>query len=1206
MRSFMIQFLLYLSVTASALASPPPDGHQLNTVEDVLSETKGGPMDAGAKAGATNSEAVSETNTIFNDQEVPPMKELNGDNFEKDTKKGYWFIKHYSPYCHHCQAIAPTWQTLYEYYYTSQPVSSSKPADTKTSLNSFERYYDFHFASIDCIAYGDACSKHEITAFPTFSLYKDTKFVKKFDGHKDMAGLSAFVEETLESVRPGSRPTEGVKLPEPGATSVDTGLKSDVTANKDKDADAGRSAGSKHKDTVSKGDLSTSAVDAEATEKAKSKSLKIPTLLKKPSTTPNPAGVSISLSQESFQKLVTNTQDPWFVKFYAPWCHHCQALAPSWHQMGKELQGKLNIGEVNCDVEARLCKDVRVKGYPTIHFFRGGERVEYEGLRGLGDLVSYARKALDIGMGVIDVDATAFKELEETEEVIFLYFYDHATTTEDFAALERLTLSLVGHAKLVKTDSAALAERFKISTWPRLLVSRDGRPSYYNALSPADMRDFRRVLSWMQSVWLPIVPELSASNSREIMTGKYLVLGILSRERADEFILDKREIKNAALDWMEKQTHAFQLERQELRDSKTLRIEEAEDRSDQRALRNAKSIRIDISENDKKQVGFAWVDGVFWDRWIRTTYGINVAVDGERVVIIDEDNHRYWDRTVSGAPIVPSRTSILETIPKVTSNPPQLSAKSTTGAIQHAFFQARGGMASHPILSLALLIGVVVGAYWGKGRIRRGKGGVGGGFFQLDGKEGWLNGGGPYNSHHIQLRSASTTAAVAASTPPDRDVRSLLTHLKNLLLGTSIGLTVILGYYYVTDTRASVHEWLVIPCLRYFYPDAEDAHEFGNRALKALYSFGVHPRERGLDDAKADLAMEVFGHLLQNPIGTSAGLVQIDKHCDIPDALLAAGPAVIEIGGVTPQPQEGNPKPRVWRIPSQKALINRYGLNSDGADHVAMRLRQRVREYAYHMGWGIDEEAEQRILDGEAGVPPGSLQQGRLMAVQIAKNKWTVDTDIEMVKKDYVYCVDALARYADVVVVNVSSPNTPGLRGLQKVEPLTDILTAVVAAARKVKRKTPPKVMVKVSPDEDSDSDVKGICDAVWDSGVDGVVVGNTTKKRPDPTPSGYLPTHEQRLLLEQGGYSGPQTFARTVTLVKRYRTMLDDSAYPRNNDNNDSESIPPPFTSIPSPLETPAVTHPPTTDAEIDASVARDKEHLKPPTPEAEAESTS
>ncbi|KAL8702322.1 MAG: hypothetical protein Q9201_004470, partial [Fulgogasparrea decipioides] len=418
-----------------------------------------------------------------------------------------------------------------------------------------------------------------------------------------------------------------------------------------------------------------------------------------------------------------------------------------------------------------------------------------------------------------------------------------------------------------------------------------------------------------------------------------------------------------------------------------------------------------------------------------------------------------------------------------------------------------------------------------------------------------------HNLHTNQLRYASTTAASTTPQAASRDARSLLTRFKNLFLGTTISLTLILGYYYVTDTRASIHEWLIIPCLRYFYPDAEDAHEIGNRTLKTLYSFGLHPRERGNPDAKGDLAVEVFNHTLQNPIGTSAG---IDKHCDIPDVLLAAGPAIIEIGGVTPLPQEGNPKPRVWRIPSQKALINRYGLNSEGADHVHMRLRQRVREYAYHMGFGIDEEAEQRVLDGEAGVPPGSLQEGKLMAVQVAKNKWTPDEDIEAVKKDYVYCVDALARYADIVVVNVSSPNTPGLRGLQKSEPLTDILSAVVGAARKVKRKTPPAVMVKVSPDEDGDEDVRGICDAVWDSGVDGgrllvlleaflvnmsfpVVVGNTTKRRPDPTPNGYiLPQKEQRLLLEQGGYSGPQTFNRTVALVKRYRKVLDEGSYQR------------------------------------------------------------
>jgi protein disulfide-isomerase len=263
--------------------------------------------------------------------------------------------------------------------------------------------------------------------------------------------------------------------------------------------------------------------------------------------------------------------------------------------------------------------------------------VEYDGLRGLGDFVTYANKAIDIGDGVKDIDAAEFKELEEKEEVIFVYFYDHATTSEDFAALERLTLSLIGHAKLVKTNSAILADRFKITTWPRLMVARDGRPTYYTALAPQDMRDFRQVLHWMESVWLPIVPELTASNSREIMDGRLVVLGILTRERPDDFMAAKKEIKSAALEWMDKQTVAFQRERQELRDAKQLRIEEAEDRNDQRALRAAKSIRINMDKSQQKEVGFAWVDGVFWERWIRTTYGIEVAKDGEKVIINDED-----------------------------------------------------------------------------------------------------------------------------------------------------------------------------------------------------------------------------------------------------------------------------------------------------------------------------------------------------------------------------------------------------------------------------------------------------------------------------------------------------------------------------------------------------------------------------------------
>ena len=505
---------------------------------------------------------------------------------------------------------------------------------------------------MNCIAYGEACEKNGIKGWPAFMLYKDGVFVERYKGEKTMDDIAHFLEEKLEQIKPGSRPREGIALPEPGAKSIDPDAKPRVPLEKDKDVEGGAAAAQKHNQEAA----------ALASETASAMLSHETARLGKPKTTktgpiPNALGTSVPLTAESFQKLVTTSQDSWFIKFYAPWCHHCQALAPTWAQLSKEMEGKLNIGEVNCETEKRLCKDAGAIAYPTIYFFRGGERVEYDGLRGLGDLMSFAHKALD--SDVKYVDSVTFKEMEETEEVIFLYFFDHATTSEDFAALDRLTLSLIGHGKIVKTDSSILADRFKISTWPRLLVSRGGRPSYYNALAPKDMRDFRKVFTWMQSVWLPLVPELTANNARGLLDGHYTVVGILSRESPDEFAAAKRELKNAALEWMDKNTQLFQLEREEARGWKQLRIEEAEDRDDQRALRQAKSRVISITEETfRKPVRFAWVDGVFWERWIRRTYGVDVK-NGERVIINDEDVSLVLSVLLLTSHEPPSRTLVL-------------------------------------------------------------------------------------------------------------------------------------------------------------------------------------------------------------------------------------------------------------------------------------------------------------------------------------------------------------------------------------------------------------------------------------------------------------------------------------------------------------------------------------------------------------------
>lgn len=433
-----------------------------------------------------------------------------------------------------------------------------------------------------------------------------------------------------------------------------------------------------------------------------------------------------------------------------------------------------------------------------------------------------------------------------------------------------------------------------------------------------------------------------------------------------------------------------------------------------------------------------------------------------------------------------------------------------------------------------------------------------------------------FSPYQAALRSASSTPANEAATtsssassspenqrqqekqqqnheqPPKRSAIGFGT----VALSTSLVASAYLLYLYTTDTRASYHQWLVPPMLRLVYSDAEEAHHVGTKALKLLYELGLHPRERpsrapGIVPEPSDLATQVFDVNLANPVGISAGL---DKDADIPDVLFELGAGVVEVGGCTPKPQEGNPKPRVWRVPSVEGMINRYGLNSRGADAMAARLRERVRKFARSLGL-----TERQVLDGEGvDVPPGSLLPGRLLCVQVAKQKETDERDLDAVARDYVYCVNRVAPYADVLVVNVSSPNTPGLRDLQAAEPLGRILGAVVQEARKTNRKTKPKVMVKVSPDEDESAQMAGIVQAVYMSDVDGVIVGNTTKRRSGLVPEGViLNSREQQALTETGGFSGPSMFDRTLDLVGRYRKMLDAQSLQGGDGHEDAAAVP-------------------------------------------------
>ncbi|MBY0430109.1 MAG: quinone-dependent dihydroorotate dehydrogenase [Rhodospirillales bacterium] len=268
------------------------------------------------------------------------------------------------------------------------------------------------------------------------------------------------------------------------------------------------------------------------------------------------------------------------------------------------------------------------------------------------------------------------------------------------------------------------------------------------------------------------------------------------------------------------------------------------------------------------------------------------------------------------------------------------------------------------------------------------------------------------------------------------------------------------------------------PLLRRVDPEA--AHGLAIRALKA----GLVPAPRPV--VEPVLASRLWGLDFPNPVGLAAGF---DKNAEVPDAMLRQGFGFVEIGSVTPRPQAGNPRPRLFRLVEDKAVINRMGFNNQGLDAVAARLTGRPRR-------GI-------------------------VGANLGKNK-----DTEDAASDYEKGVAALAGLSDYLVINVSSPNTPGLRALQGRAQL-EALVARIRDALDRQPKRPP-LLLKIAPDL-TEEDKADIAEVAGRGALEGLIVSNTTIERPDSLRSA--------LRRETGGLSGAPLFvSSTRVLADMYR----------------------------------------------------------------------
>ena len=270
---------------------------------------------------------------------------------------------------------------------------------------------------------------------------------------------------------------------------------------------------------------------------------------------------------------------------------------------------------------------------------------------------------------------------------------------------------------------------------------------------------------------------------------------------------------------------------------------------------------------------------------------------------------------------------------------------------------------------------------------------------------------------------------------------------------------------------------LSLPLLRWF--DPEDAHRMAIQGLRLLPPMRARP-----DDSK--LAVRAFGLNFPNPIGMAAGF---DKSAEAPDALLRLGFGFVEIGSVTPKPQAGNPRPRLFLLERDEAVINRMGFNNDGDEAVLRRLASR----AHH---------------------------GGIVGVNVGANKDSADRIA-----DYVKLIETFAPVASYFTVNVSSPNTPGLRNLQQSAALDELLAKVIDARERVRKNAGDSpVLLKIAPDL-SLNEHDDVVHIARSRRVDGMIVANTTLARP----STLRETNRAR---EQGGLSGRPLFRLSTRMV--------------------------------------------------------------------------
>ncbi|GES98401.1 protein disulfide-isomerase domain [Rhizophagus clarus] len=474
---------------------------------------------------------------------------------------------------------------------------------------------NFYVAEVDCTLNGDLCDANNIERYPTMLLFNEGVKVDLYSSKRDFDSFTTYAKSKADQYYTPA--IEDLKDPS-------------INTNSDHDNE---------------------------------------TLVQT-----NPLGTVVLLNASNFD-LLTKT-GIWFIKFFAPWCTHCQRLAPTWEELGHELQYKVNVGKVDCTVDSGLCQRFNVQGYPTLKLLQSPDDIiEYKGSRQLSSLRDFAEKAADAR--VLDISVTDLDRIKKTDDVFFIYLYDDNTPFNILETIKGLSRSFFS-VKFYSSKDPNLTAQLKIVKLPALVVLKDELQKNYPSTSVESFLNRDALKNWIQSEKYSLVPAMDSENYEDILGGDRLVVLGVFRSFEGTQIKAKKSLKDIA----------------------KLYYQQIKERS---------------GSEDGRSVIFAWLDGTRWSDYIHRVYGLSKK-DLPTVLIADPVSNKYFDTTRSGQKLnLMDQEQLLESIHDAKKG--YLVGKSTMGFVERIFMDMfsygehlQKTVIKHPFVSLivfSLVVGVV-------------------------------------------------------------------------------------------------------------------------------------------------------------------------------------------------------------------------------------------------------------------------------------------------------------------------------------------------------------------------------------------------------------------------------------------------------------------------------------------------------------------